>query len=383
MKKEIIILGDVEMGGGTLTDDFIADATLARLIHSYTKKKIAVDLIFNGDTFDFLKCPYIKGGIKSYPRHITEEISHIKLHMIYAAHKLVFDALRLFVKNKTHRIYFIIGNHDQDLFFEEIQNELKNILGSKDNVFFAIQYNEHGVYAEHGQQYDFLNKVNPKHIFLNYNGKPILNAPWISFGVMSRFTTVKDEHPFLERIKPIPTLFALHETIMKQLTRTSIWYFFKSIVYYPLRYYYDPTYTFPRVFLGEFYHRWRKFHFEVDHIVEKFKKKKKGLFSQNKIFVLGHIHEHYREEEQGWVIIHPDTWRDEYTLDKATQKLISKPKRYVQIIVDDDKPLSWKVIDVPVKRSIFDFNEVVRDEKKYVLLAAKEEGFKQHMNCNG
>ena len=70
-KKEIIILGDIEMGGGTLTDDFISDNTLTKLIYSLCNKNAPVDLVLNGDTFDFLKCPYIVNNAASYPRHIT------------------------------------------------------------------------------------------------------------------------------------------------------------------------------------------------------------------------------------------------------------------------------------------------------------------------
>ena len=53
MKKEIIILGDIEMGGGTLTDDFISDKTLAKLIYSLCNKNVPVDLVLNGDIFAF------------------------------------------------------------------------------------------------------------------------------------------------------------------------------------------------------------------------------------------------------------------------------------------------------------------------------------------
>ena len=101
MKKEIIILGDIEMGGGTLTDDFISDDALSAMIRSISKNKHQTDLVLNGDTFDFLKCPYILDGNKSFPRHISEEISLSKLDLMYTAHQLVFKALKFFTKNKN------------------------------------------------------------------------------------------------------------------------------------------------------------------------------------------------------------------------------------------------------------------------------------------
>jgi|GEM_PF-4842695 len=71
LHKEIIVLGDIEMGGGTLTDDFISDAPLSELILELCQRPHPVDLILNGDTFDFLKCPYQKYGRLVYTRHIT------------------------------------------------------------------------------------------------------------------------------------------------------------------------------------------------------------------------------------------------------------------------------------------------------------------------
>ena len=58
--REIIVIGDIEMGAGTLTDDFISDKYLVKLINSLTRKKHPVDFVLNGDTFDFLKCPLIE-----------------------------------------------------------------------------------------------------------------------------------------------------------------------------------------------------------------------------------------------------------------------------------------------------------------------------------
>src|SRR3989344_2877059 len=96
LQKEIILLGDVEMGGGTITDDFISDKTLSELILELSKRKHPVDLIFNGDTFDFLKCPYREKDFVIYPRHISQEVALNKLVQIYRAHKSVFAALGKF-----------------------------------------------------------------------------------------------------------------------------------------------------------------------------------------------------------------------------------------------------------------------------------------------
>ena len=87
MDQHIIILGDIEMGAGNLTDDFISDTVLASSILAWSKLPGPVDLVLNGDTFDFLKCPSQLQPTTIYPRHITAEISLAKLKLIQAAHR--------------------------------------------------------------------------------------------------------------------------------------------------------------------------------------------------------------------------------------------------------------------------------------------------------
>ncbi len=377
MKKEIIILGDIEMGGGTLTDDFISDKTLAKLIYSLCNKNIPVDLVLNGDTFDFLKCPYIVNNVASYPRHINAEISLAKLRLIYHAHTPVFEALKRFAQEKKNRIFFIIGNHDADLVHPEVQEQIKVLLESSDNVVFSFYYNQEGIHAEHGHQYDFLNKVNEEHLFLEYKGQNILNIPWVSLGLISKFMLLKERYPMLERITPRLAMFSHHKSVEKIITKHGLKYLLKSLIYYPIRYYSDPTYTFPRELVREFYRRWKQVHWDIDEIVAVFKKKRKQKLHRNKIYVFGHIHKRYLEQNGKVTIIHPDTWRDEYFLDAQTRQLTSKPKRYVHVIVETNQSLRWEMINMRLPRSVLHFDDVIRDEQKYVQLAREEEGYEK------
>ncbi len=380
MKKEIIILGDIEMGGGTLTDDFISDATLSTLIHNLSKRNHPIDLLLNGDTFDFLKCPYIEKGIRTYPRHITPEISLSKLGLMHKAHEKVFKALLVFAQKKQHCIYFIIGNHDHDLFHKQVQERIKELLKGKNNIFFRLSYKEAQVYVEHGHQFDFLNKIDPKRLFIDYKGKPILNITWVSLGVISKFMDLKETYPFLERIRPRPELFNHCRATVKRISWRSAEYFLKSVFYYPIRYFGDPTYTFPTGLFKEFYRRLKNVHWDVDDIIPTFKRKRKRV-GNFKLYVLGHVHESYVEKKGDWTMIHPDTWRDEYTLDGKTKKLIPKEKKYVDVKVDENDNISWEIIEVPIKRKILNMDDVKKDELKYIQLAAQEEGYKLPDHC--
>jgi UDP-2,3-diacylglucosamine pyrophosphatase LpxH len=377
MSKQIYIFGDIELGGGTLTDDFISDKTLSAVFSSFARNEGEVDLILNGDTFDFLKCPYVDAeGRRSYPRHITADISVAKLGLTYKAHSSVFLAWKKFLQNSKHSIYFIYGNHDHDLFFPEVQREIVKMVGGKGRVFFQMAYDNHGLHAEHGHQFDFLNKINHRREFINYKGRRILNIPWISFGLISNFMVLKEEHPFLERIKPLPVLFSHHKVVAKKVSWKTVEYFGKSVLYYPLRYCFDPTYVFPKWLFREFYRRLKNTHWDVDDIVHVFKRKKKRSLHKNKLYVLGHIHEKYVEDKEGYVIIHPDTWRDEYIFDTQQNRLIAKEKRYVAVNVKRGK-LDWKLVDVPIKRKVLFYDEVERNEHLFLNIVAKEEGYKR------
>lgn len=372
LQKQIIVIGDIEMGAGNLTDDFVADQKLSSLIQELAAKKHPVDLVLNGDTFDFLKCPSQLKPHTKYPRHITKEISLAKLQLIYDAHKPVFEALAAFVQSPNKNIYFILGNHDHDLVYLEVQEEIKKVLGNSRRVKFpGLRYTERGVYVEHGQQYDLLFKANFEQLFSNYEGQSILNLPFVSLGLISRFMKFKEENPFIERIFPRPALFSHHQIIAKKMNYNTLSYFLKSLLYYPFRFYSDPTYTFPTSFLREFYKRLRTVHWEVDNITNIFMEKRK---IKKEIIVLGHVHEKRIAKGQKRVIIHPGSWRDEYDFNSLTRELVPRTKRYVDIRIIDDKP-SYDIIDLPQDRSILYFDEVIKDELKFIEMAAKAEGY--------
>ncbi len=377
-QKQIIVLGDIEMGAGNLTDDFIADRKLSTLIMELARKRHPVDLVLNGDTFDFLKCPSQLQPHTKYPRHITKEISLAKLELMYKAHAPVFDALAEFVKSDGHlkskvkNIYFILGNHDHDLVYPEVQERIRKLLGNAARIRFpGLTYTERGVYVEHGQQYDFLFKINFEQLFSNYEGQSILKLPFVSLGLISRFMKFKEENPFIERIFPRPALFSHHRVIAQKMNINTLGYFFKSMLYYPFRFYSDPTYTFPTGFLRELYKRVRTVHWDVDNITNIFLQKRK---IKKEIIVLGHIHEKRIAKGPKRVIIHPGSWRDEYDFNSLTRELAPRSKRYVDIKIIDDKP-QYEIVDLPQDRNILYFDDVIKDELKFIGLAAKEEGY--------
>jgi hypothetical protein len=186
---------------------------------------------------------------------------------------------------------------------------------------------------------------------------------------------LKEQYPFLERVKPYPLIFSHHQAVAKEFSWRTAEYFLKGVIYYPLRYFYDPTYTFPRHLFQEFYRRWKNSHWDVDEIVDTFKRRNRRRLHKHDVYVLGHIHERYIEEKEGRVIIHPDTWRDEYILDKRTKRLTRKIKSYVLVQVFKNSEISWKIIDVPPTQTQLNFNDVITNQQAALRRAAKEERF--------
>lgn len=371
--KEIIVLGDVEIGGGTLTDDFISDKALSNLILELADRKHAVDLVFNGDTFDFLKCPIVVKYKRKFPRHVTEEISLQKLKLMYDAHKKVFIAMKMFAATKGKHIYFVFGNHDHDLMFPGVREELKRIISTPLHVHFpGLKYQYKQVIAEHGHMYDYLNKIDPVYWYMTYKGKRILNIPWVSLSIVSNFMYMKEAYPFMERIHPRTELFSNHSNLLKKINLKFFATVAENAIYFPLRYRFDPTYTFPKEIFRELYRRYKNAHLDVDDVMIKFRKKVKKRKRKFKLHILGHVHERFLDEKEGQVFIHPGTWRDEYDLDQETLKLTPRAKSYVQVIVDGDD-LSYELVTLPNERKVLNFDIVKMDEHSHIEMVRKEE----------
>ncbi len=372
LDKEIIIIGDIEMGAGNLTDDFIADKRLAAVILQLARREHPVDLVLNGDTFDFLKCPSMLLPLRIYPRHVTEQVSMDKLRLIYEAHTPVFDALRTLVQQEDKKVFFIVGNHDPDLLYPSVQHELRRLLVNEERVIFpGLKYEENKVHVEHGHQYDIFFKMNMEKLFMKHKGEKFLNLPFVSFGLIGAFMRIKEENPFLERIFPRPALFTHHQVIARKVNRNTFGYFVKSLVYYPFRFYSDPSYTFPSGLFRELYTRLRTLHWDVSNVTAAFMKESQV---EKEIIVLGHIHEKRIARGRKKTIIHPGSWRDEYTFNPKTRELIPRRKRYVQIFLIDGVP-HYNLIDLQQSRKIVYFDDVLKDEKKHIRMAAAEESF--------
>lgn len=96
-------------------------------------------LVANGDTFDFLKLSLRKAPPKTdseWIGRIVEEVNKTdntpknlawKMRRICEVHLPVMEALAIFIE-KGHKLTIVVGNHDTELYFSEVQQALKEFI---------------------------------------------------------------------------------------------------------------------------------------------------------------------------------------------------------------------------------------------------------------
>lgn len=126
-----------------------------------------VELILNGDIFDFdsvLRLPdepvfhvaWLERHRGLFP---IEERSRFKIEVILNDHSEFVRAMAEFIM-RGHRVVFVIGNHDLELHFPEVQNEILRHLNLPDDIVGRVRFVEwfyisnQDTLIEHGNQYD-------------------------------------------------------------------------------------------------------------------------------------------------------------------------------------------------------------------------------------
>ncbi len=231
-KNTLIVISDLHLSAGfnketkrySREEDFFFDNEFKRFLECLEKENQGNNhLIINGDLFDFLQVngDFAKklekeGKIRLdkkediYGLGTEPHKTVFKLQRIRDGHKTFFEALRNFL-SKGNELSIISGNHDIELFWEEVQKELINILSDKDSAikgrikFYLWFYydKENKIYIEHGSQYDNWNSFK----FILYPVMPQVERrkillPFGSFFVRYFFNKVEDFNPFADNIKP-------------------------------------------------------------------------------------------------------------------------------------------------------------------------------------
>lgn len=118
-----------------------------------------VELVLNGDTFDFLLAQPSLGA-----RTATDvNVAHAKWAAIVAAHERWFVALHEFLRYPNHRVTFTVGNHDLELLYPSIRARVRSAINAPPGmVRFCLTRAYQpvpDVVIEHGCQYDPWNAI--------------------------------------------------------------------------------------------------------------------------------------------------------------------------------------------------------------------------------
>lgn len=254
-RKIKIITSDMHLSAGRFLDgvqnpheDFFFDHEFAEFLEYFSTGPYGddceVQLILNGDVFDFLNVP----SQGDFPDMITSDLAVERLKIIFAGHPDFLKALRAFVKRPGKSVLYNVGNHDMDFFFPAVKEEFCRAVGGenydKEKVWVNTEkeYLEYdGIQIHHGNQFEAVHAANYDRPFVTENlPEPILYLPWGSVYVIKIINRLKWEVDHIDKVKPAKLfmLFGLfvHPIIIIKLFLFSAFYFLNTrFVYNPRR----------------------------------------------------------------------------------------------------------------------------------------------------
>jgi hypothetical protein len=187
--RHTVVISDVHLWDALPGDDlwmryrqrrFFPDEELARLFDVLCAEAApgALELVFNGDLFDFDIAPVVEGRLRFGPTPYEEGPAAARLEKILDDHPVFLDAVAR-VLAAGHWVVFVSGNHDAQLTFPRVRDVLRArlsraiIAAGRDpgevltRVLFRAWFHRtaDGIHVEHGNQYDhycsFLQPMEP------------------------------------------------------------------------------------------------------------------------------------------------------------------------------------------------------------------------------
>jgi UDP-2,3-diacylglucosamine pyrophosphatase LpxH len=166
MDKICVVISDLHVGDGTRGGDHFfeqqQDALEGLLAALGPGAPLGgaqqVELVLNGDSFDFLL-------LLPEPNRVRTDAVYglSKVERVIAAHPRFFAALRRFLEAPGRQITFTIGNHDLELCYAGVREQVRRAIGAEvGKVRFCLSraYEPFaGVTIEHGCQYDPWNTI--------------------------------------------------------------------------------------------------------------------------------------------------------------------------------------------------------------------------------
>jgi UDP-2,3-diacylglucosamine pyrophosphatase LpxH len=218
-----IVISDLHLGASTSLNPltgFQADAEFASLLETIQAESDQigkeVELILNGDTFEFLLLPVVEhfdadtAYLPDAYRDSSAEASLKRLELIVRSHPKVFSALTSFLhlNDPVRRITIIKGDHDPHLYWPQVKSKLRELLGTTGErsslLLFAEEFiNREGVYIEHGHQHAQQMNVYPNfRLPIDGRDRAQLYYPPGARVSIQCLSQVEDRHWWARQIKP-------------------------------------------------------------------------------------------------------------------------------------------------------------------------------------
>lgn len=339
----LVVFSDIEMGAGGAYDDFPHAEALAEQIVSYAGpayQDLSVDLVFNGDTFDLLKTA-VEGA---YPRHITAEVALAKLEQVLAAHRPFCEALSEFCGRMGERgsVRFIVGNHDAELLFPEVQRRLRACCGGERVLFPGFSLDLGRVHIEHGSQLDPLFTMDEAHPFVAHRGERLLNITWATVALLEVAIPLQPLLYHHDRLKPKLRLLELIPEI-KELLTGAFWTYWTRDYWRDVWHGCDPVKTVSWPMLKELTRRLVTWDIDV-WMGDDFQRRMVQSDSYD-LYVVGHEH------EPGWwsfgrrKVLRTGAMRDEFMLSNDGREETPINKTFAEVFMAGDEVLRSHLVE--------------------------------------
>jgi UDP-2,3-diacylglucosamine pyrophosphatase LpxH len=148
----LVFLSDTHIGGAADSDIFESAAELTELLGDLQRHNGPVELVLAGDFLDMLRMERAGSG-----HRVTATITRPE-------YQGLFGALQAFAGAPGHRVVYLVGNHDAEVWWNpQIQRSLRqaglvDVFGLSYSASFA-SLPEQRIYCEHGNQFDLANTI--------------------------------------------------------------------------------------------------------------------------------------------------------------------------------------------------------------------------------
>ena len=223
MTATMVVVSDLHLADGDATFEQWGDAQQAafeRLLAATAPggelASESVELIINGDCFDFLLA---EPNLGAAPR-TDVNMAHAKWTRIASAHEDWLRALRRFLERPGRRLTFLLGNHDLELLYPSVRARIRSAIRSAPGTVRFCLGRAYApapdVHIEHGCQFDGWNILpglwekpeppyTPAQLEVGDARGPAIGPallPWGSRYYTHVFLPYKHRFPYLDRMVP-------------------------------------------------------------------------------------------------------------------------------------------------------------------------------------